>query len=402
MVDQLKDFDSNIINYEVFENNKNKIKVPKNICNINKVVSFNYGTNNFHSNLILQYKEFVEKNGISFSYYDNEFKFIFGYSGFWCFATQNSDIYEKYIGFNEDYKENTYSFENVKKTFNDFLLNYKQDNNTLYVFNAEDIMAFFYYYDATNYELFYKFINDTKYIIFQCEVMTDINLLTIGLTSKEVANKYFKDFNLFERIKFLKDLYLKSQQIYICDSKNKYFLESNGANNVKYFPPYINIPYKNVNIEKTIDCLFYGNIFPTLIDTYRNIMLDKLKTILGYEINFIARENIYNHELVDVLNNTKIVLHIPSHINLRTMPWAKIAYLMSNKIFFIIEENDELYFKNMQNIIIYYQRENVDDLKNKIIYYINNENERVNVAEKCYNYYINNFNEKELLEDLIC
>jgi hypothetical protein len=385
----------NIIKY----NNIDKNVIKPQINKINKVIALNYGNKNFHSNLILQYKEFIENNGISFSYYDKKFTGIFGtYYG--DYSIVNNAIFEKYIGCSEDYKENTYSFYNNKKIFNDFLLNYKQDNNILYVFGAEDIMAFFYYYDAANHDLIYNFINETKYIIFQCEVMTDSNLLTIGFSNCWMLTKYCQDFTMFERIKFLKGFYFKSQTIYICDTKNKYYLESNGIKNLKYFPPYINIPFKNFNRERTIDCLFYGYILPSYMDSYRNDFINKIKSNLNSEINFVVCENLYGDELIEKINDTKIVLHIPSHENLRTMPWAKIAYLMSNKIFFIIEENDEIYCKNLQDIIIYYKRNDIDDLKSKILYYKNKENQ-INIVKKCYEYYIEKFNQNILLKDLI-
>lgn len=368
---------------------------------INKIIAFNYGTENFHSNLIIQYKNFIEKNNdIIFSYYHENFTYIFGYSSFWSLDGMNPEIFEKYIGCNEDYKENMYSFENNKKIINNFLINYKEDRNTLYVFGAEDIMAFFYYFDASNYDLFYDFLNKTNYIIFQCEVIPDNNLFTIGFTNKEFVNKYCVDFNLFERKKFLKYIYLKSQKTYICDTKNKYYLESVGIKNLTYFPPYIELPFNILNIEKTIDCLFYGTIVSHIPDSYRNKMIESIKNELSSEINFVACGNLYDNELIEKINCSKIVLHIPSHDNLRTMPWAKISYLMTNKIFFIIEENDELFLRNLQDTIIYYKRGNINDLKNKIIYYKDNEQEKKNVAEKCYKYFIENFDNKILLKDL--
>lgn len=169
---------------------------------------------------------------------------------------------------------------------------------------------------------------------------------------------------------------MKSQKTYICDTKNKYYLESVGIKNLTYFPPYIELPFNILNIEKTIDCLFYGTIVSHIPDSYRNKMIESIKNELSSEINFVACGNLYDNELIEKINCSKIVLHIPSHDNLRTMPWAKISYLMTNKIFFIIEENDELFLRNLQDTIIYYKRGNINDLKNKIIYYKDNEQEK--------------------------
>lgn len=388
-----------IINYDY---NFKEIKTNKkrNICNIKNIIAFNYGNSNFHSCFCEQYREFVVNEGLSFSYYKDRFKHIFGYSPFWSLSgIYNENIYKKYNGYCEDLVENPYPFQDMKKQFTEFLSNYQQNDTDLYVFNAEDILAFFYYYDASNYKLFYNFICKAKYILFQCEVMIDESLITVGFTSKEFINKYFTDFNLDERILFLKKLYLNSLNIYLCDSKNETFLRSNGVLNTTYFPPYINIPFKKIDTNKKIDCLFYGNN-PFLKNTYRNIMINNLTESLDPNIKFIARENIYGEELVEELNKTKIVLHLPSHENLRTMPWAKISYLMINKIFFIIEENDELFLRNLQNTIIYYKHNDTEDLKNKISYYINNYDETKNIVNKCYDYYMKNFKKTILLKDL--
>ena len=178
-------------------------------------------------------------------------------------------------------------------------------------------------------------------------------------------------------------------------------MESVGIKNIKYFPPYINISFKNIKKTKQIDCLFYGSIFPKLKDDYRNIMIDKINSNINSDINFTSCSNLYGDELIEKINDSKIILHIPSHDNLRNMPWAKIAYLMENKIFFIIEENDELYNKELNNVIIYYKRNDINDLISKIYYFKDNEIEKNIVVEKCYDFYINKINKDILLEDLI-
>ena len=101
------------------------------------------------------------------------------------------------------------------------------------------------------------------------------------------------------------------------------------------------------------------------------------------------------------MNNTKIVIHIPSLSNLKHFPWGKAAELMYNKIFFIIEENEDMYHIKAENVVAFNKTNLIEDLKNKIIYYINNDEERNKIIDKCYNYIKNNFNMDKLLEKII-
>jgi len=361
---------SNLINYNENINNivKSQFNFNRARCNITTINGFYYGTQNFHSNLKNQYKCFVEKHKISFCYKET-FPYIF--SGF---------------------------RENKVKFFN-FLSNYIPDNTCLYMFNAEDLMAFYYYYDAKNMELIYKFINTAKYILFQYEVIVNVDLTQIGLTASYLTNNYSFDCTKFERDKFLKDFCKNSQKMYVCSTVNNNFLKINSICNTVYFPPYINIPFEIIHKHKTTDCLFYGYLLD--VHDYRNTFIAKIKPdVEALGLNFITHDNLHDDKLNSALNDTKIVLHIPSHENLETMPWAKITYLMVNKIFFIIEENEEMYTKNLQNIIVFYKHGDKDDLKQKIVDFINNEDSRQKVVEECYNYYMSNFNANILLDDL--
>ena len=74
------------------------------------------------------------------------------------------------------------------------------------------------------------------------------------------------------------------------------------------------------------------------------------------------------------------------------MSWAKIVELMCKKIFFIIEENEEIYNRNLQNIVCMSERNNINDIINKINFYKNNEIERNKYIEKSYIYIKKNYN----------
>ena len=51
--------------------------------------------------------------------------------------------------------------------------------------------------------------------------------------------------------------------------------------------------------------------------------------------------------------------------------------------------------------LVIYKRNDFDDLKNKINYYLDNPNERYNVVNKCYTYFKKNYNMDNLFEELM-
>ena len=74
---------------------------------------------------------------------------------------------------------------------------------------------------------------------------------------------------------------------------------------------------------------------------------------------------------------------------------------MLKKVFFIIEENDDMYIQGLDNICVYYKRSNLKDLQEKIEYYINNSSERETITNKCFNYIKDNFNMDSLMKKII-
>jgi len=231
-----------------------------------------------------------------------------------------------------------------------------------------------------------KFIKNTNYVIFLSELFESNKLKTIGskLYNTEISIKFIKNAN----------------KIMLCNTRNiNYLIENDIKNNIIYFPPYgYSEIFKINNKLKKIDLLIYGNILDTF--THRNIYLEKINIFSKKNnINCVIRDNLFGEEKNLILDETKIVIHIPSHEKLHSMPWAKINELMAKKVFFIIEENEELHIKNLNNIIISYK--NYDDLKNKIKFYLENEDERNIICEKCYKYIVKNFDIEKLLKSFI-
>jgi hypothetical protein len=276
----------------------------------------------------------------------------------------------------------------------DFLKN----RNNLMVFD-ESIYSFLIINYVKNPKLrniIKEFILNNKYIVFFSELFENNNLKTIG--------------NYYYNTEFSILFFLNSQCNILCNTANiNYLLKKNIFNNVLYYPPYgyseinnICELKKNKNVKSINDIAIFGNIANTNDYEYRKNMIEKIKNYcLKKKNNIIFNNNLYGDEKDNLLANTKIVLHIPSHKNLYTFPWFKVIELMSKKIFFIIEENEELYIRNLNNIVCFYLRNNDNDLYNKIDYYLKNENERNKYIEKCFLYVKEKYNFDKDLIDII-
>lgn len=265
----------------------------------------------------------------------------------------------------------------------------EENENTLLIFDELAYFNIFYKYiksDKDNKLYILDYLKNTNYILFFTELFENKELKTIG------CYFYDKDFS----INFFKN----ANKLMLCNTRNiNYLIENDIKNNIIYFPPFgYNEIFKINNKSKKNDLLIYGNILDTF--THRNTYLEKIKFFSKENnINCIIRDDLFGEEKNLILDETKIVIHIPSHEKLHSMPWAKINELMAKKVFFIIEENEELHIKNLNNIIISYK--NYDDLQNKIIFYLENENERNKICEKCYKYIIENFNIEKLFKSFI-
>jgi hypothetical protein len=254
-------------------------------------------------------------------------------------------------------------------------------DNELYVFDELSYYNFLYKYDkGDDYvrQQIRDFLLNSNYIIFYSELFESENLNSIGgsIINKEYATLFFKN----------------AQKVVICNTKNRNMLLLNNIyENVVYFPPLsysiINniVPFTDINLEKNNDVFIYGNGL-SLFD-YRNTIITTVKNYCNtYNYTIKIEENIHDQEKNDNLKNTKIVIHVPSHPNLHTFPWAKVSELMARKIFFIIEENEEMYIQKLDKIVAFYKSGDNYDLLKKIEYYLQNENERNNIVDKCYTY----------------
>ena len=208
-------------------------------------------------------------------------------------------------------------------------------DNELYIIDELDYSSMLYI-SLTNMKIVLHFINNANYICTFCELFINDDLNTIGSV---ISNRNFS-------IPFFKN----AQKILLCNTKNRiYLLKNNIYENVIYCPITDYVETHNddrlLTAEENIDIFIYGN----LIDTpgYRKQQID---TIIkkSTDLNIIVKSCIFETELNELLEKTKIVLHIPSHPNLHTFPWAKCSELMYKRIFFIIEENEEMYIQKLE------------------------------------------------------
>ena len=304
---------------------------------------------------------------------------------------------------------NTFDFP-IDFSINDFI-EYQTENyekNTLYIFNSID-----YYYltiNATenNVNNITKFLELNNYIFFHYEVYTNDNLEQIGYlnyNSSLFSNGLIGD----DRKDLICNFYKNANTVILQSHRNIEHLKQNyDCKNIVYFPC---LGYSKINnfipllqTKKEIDLLFYGTISKTY--THRHDMILKLvKYSDKNNINFIYDETIYGSNKDEFLLKSKIVLHLPILLESKIAPsWCKIMELMCKKIFFIIEENDEIYKENLQNTIIFYKHNDFTDLTNKINYFLfSNEasNHRNEVVNNCYELVTNKYNIDEFVGNLI-
>ena len=74
---------------------------------------------------------------------------------------------------------------------------------------------------------------------------------------------------------------------------------------------------------------------------------------------------------------------------------------MNQKVFFIIEENEEMYIQGLDKLCVFYNRNDMKDLQEKIDKYLNNKLERDIIVDKCYKYIKTKYNMDNLFRDIL-
>ena len=271
------------------------------------------------------------------------------------------------------------------------IINFDYQPDKLFIFEElsyNHLMLCYKFGNNENKKFIMDFLDNGNYICFFCELFENEELQTIGngIKNFEFASLFFKN----------------AQKVYMCNTRNiNYLYQNNIFDNIQYFPPlgYSKKLTYNINMNKKCymnDVMFYGNILNNF--TYRNNMIKEVENICKDKYKFYIRDNLYEeNEKNMLLKKTKIVIHIPSHENLHSFPWAKVCELILKKVFFIIEENEEMYIQGLDKLCVFYKRNDLQDLKNKIEYYLENKEKRDIIINRCYNYFKGNYNIDNLL-----
>ena len=131
----------------------------------------------------------------------------------------------------------------------------------------------------------------------------------------------------------------------------------------------------------------------------------KFSTNNNYKFK-IFNMNLFGEEKKNILSKTKIVIHFHSIKNISTIPWAKICELILYKKFFLFERNNLHCFENnalsagfidLRPISFY----SINDLYEKINYFINNKNEQNKIIENIHTKFIYYFNSNVLFKNML-
>ncbi len=261
--------------------------------------------------------------------------------------------------------------------------------NNIYLFNPVDFATFLFnlpYFPKIN-DLF----KNIKYIVIWQESLKE-NLSITGypenLVNKNFVFNFFNNslLNIVGTLSSIRSL--EKNNIL----KNKHYIMS-GYSLINRITPFLSTD------DKDIDIFIYGTLHETF--TYRNNIIHGLLNYNQNKYNIVVLDNVYNDNLDHYLKRTKIVLHVNSHQGIVDMPWAKITYLQARKIFFIIEDNDELHIKKLEDTINYYKKNDVVDLYQKLESYLNDPLLREEFINKNYEYIVHNSNMDIIFPDII-
>lgn len=251
-------------------------------------------------------------------------------------------------------------------------------NRKLYIFDELTYFSLFVLWKSDK-DLVQNFLTSVSYHVFFCELFCTDDFDTIGgpPNISDFAKMYF----------------INARKIFLCNTQNITFLIKKNItyDKIVYFPLQ---PFKDMDNnqtlenEKDFDIIFYGNVIDNYNFVYRKKMLEKLEKY-GKESNknIVITDCLYHEEKFKNIFNSKIVLHIPSHEKLNSFPWAKVSELMKRKVFFIVEENEEMYIRGLDKIVIFYKMSNFEDLKQKLEYYLEHPEKRIENIQKCHEYF---------------
>lgn len=211
----------------------------------------------------------------------------------------------------------------------------------------------------------------------------------IMLNTEPIHLDYWQNIlkNAIQNALFIIDYSYGNENIYKSMNINNYFILPIGYCDLHEFI------YNNSNLStyKDIDILFYG----ALTERRKNILENIQKFSNENNINLVIRNNnLYDYnEKSNMVSRTKIVITIASREPeiLKTNDMFRLSFLLSNKIFFITEKiGDNIIEDNIFGKYIEYYN-TIEELKSKILYYLNNPVDRENKVNELYNFAKNNY-----------
>jgi len=254
--------------------------------------------------------------------------------------------------------------------------------NDLYIFNPVNFATLLLNL-SSHRTLINEFLSKIHYIVLWQETINE-DLSIIGYQSIYIDKDFIKSFFMRSKLNVI------SSHISF-NSLEKLNIGHNLYDPITGYSVINNIVPLKMNHKYEIDVLFYGNLATEY--SYRT---DLIKKFCDFNHNGLKMEfhdnDIYGDDLDNCLKKTKIVIHISSFKDVHYIPWSKITYLQSKKIFYIIEDNDELQKHILKNIIVSFKRGDINDLYRQINYYLANEKERQVIIDKNYDYALNHLN----------
>lgn len=291
-----------------------------------------------------------------------------------------NNFYQKIL--EKNFNVSVQSFFNNDNQINAKSLKYFQKNissENLYIFNPVDFAHLLI--RNKHHNLITEILKKINYIVIWQEILLS-NCDIIGYHEACQKKAFIFEFFSNSKLNLVSNFVSMESLTGLGINHNRYFIMT-GYSEINNIVPFVD---KN---ESKIDVLIYGSLHKSLI--YR---LKFIRKLMGenkkYKIH--ACSGVFNESLDLLLKQTKIVVHVPSHSNLEHMPWPKITYLQSRKVFFIIEDNKELHMKDLDKFVPHYPKNNVRDLFLLIDHYLSNPQLYQDIIEKNYQYITQNAN----------
>lgn len=293
-----------------------------------------------------------------------------------------TDIYKNVLkthGYNIINKQMTKSYPLIDVSLLDELSNSKSHKN-IYVMTPLDFAMFVNKRNSAHKEKIYSFLMDLNYVMIWQEILWEDQIIVGYDYVDPNFIKFFFGHSLLNLVSNLSSI----RALEIHGIKHNLYTPIVG-----YSPINCLVPFEKTDTIHSIDVLIYGTLTPNYI--YRNQICGQLSQYSDGQFKMEIITNTFGEELDLFLKKTKIVVHIPSFENLHQIPWAKIVYLQTRKIFFIIEDNNDLHERKLDDMIVTFNRNDAHDLYNKILYYLHNPSERERIINANFEWIKNNY-----------